>query len=279
VHPTSVIASAKDVRAARKAHGNAVKRLRKAQSVNEECLRDYQEAESALTQAKPEQVEIVQRALSRRRAGYQRAMSELEIARASERACEQDVGNKQAGFAQDELLKFIRKRFIEGSYAKNPLNLASAMAGLPCWGGEPFLSVWYSYARCSKMECDQWPNFQFQVSEALAKIWKSYQRSSSTSPIEFFRQEIGALTKTTSSRIPKSLVHTIMHKKRIPNPVRSHLVEKWVDLQLAIERSFASPPDNRDRMPFVIGTNFAKTQSEPKTLVDRVIADAAGIDD
>ena len=270
VRPTSVVASRKDIRAARKAHIKPVERLYEAQSIRDACSKAYQEAEWALGQAKPDQIELVQHAISKRRADLQKAESELQIANASEKACEQELLDYQAGFAQDELLKFIKKRFIDGRYAKNPLNLANAMAGLPYWYDEPFLGVWYSYARCSKLESDQWPNFHFQVFEELEKIWKRYQRSCSTSPIEFFRQQIKALRKTTLSNSTK---------KRTPNPVRSHLVEKWVDLQLAIEKSSASPPVDQDRMPFVIGAHFARIQAEPKSFVDKIIANAPGIDD
>jgi len=266
VRPTSVIASGKDIRAERKAHIKPVERLHEAQSVRDDCSKACQEAEWALGQAKPDQIELVQRAISKRRADYQRAESELQIANATEKACEQRIFDCQAGFAQDELLKFIKKRFIEGSYARNPLNLANAMAGLPYHYDEPFLGVWYSYGRCSKLQSDQWPNFHFVVFEELERIWKRYQgSSSSTLPTEFFRQQIRALPKTA--------------KKRMTNLVRSHLVETWVDLQLAIEKSFASPPDDPDRMPFVIGTNFAKTKAEPKSFVDKIIANAPGIDD
>ena len=68
------------------------------------------------------------------------------------------------------------------------------------------------------------------------------------------------------------------HRKSVPNPVRAHLVDKWVDLQLAIEQSLLAPVESA-RMPFVIGTHFARIQMEPKTAVHRVIASARGIDD
>jgi hypothetical protein len=265
VRPTSVIASGKDIRAARKAHIKPVERLHELQSIREACSKACQEAEWALHQAKLDQIELVRRAISKRRADYERAESELQLANDLEKRCEEHIFDCQAGFAQEELLKFIKKRFIEGSYARNPLNLANAMAGLPYHYDEPFLGVWYSYARCSKLESDQWPNLHFQVFEELERIWKRYQgSSSSTLPTEFFRQQIRALPNTT---------------KKMTNLVRSHLVETWVDLQLAIEKSVASPPDDPNRMPFVIGTSFAKTKAEPKSFVDKIIADAPGIDD
>ena len=67
-------------------------------------------------------------------------------------------------------------------------------------------------------------------------------------------------------------------QKRLSNPLHTHLVEKWVDLQLALEQSLMSPVEP-DRMSFVIGSHFARIKMEPKTAVDRVIASARGVDD
>src|SRR5258707_14256329 len=109
-------------------------------------------------------------------------------------------------------------------------------------------------------------------------MWSLYQRKpSSISAVEFFRQQIRALRKTVRPKATKSR-ELSPDPKRVANPVRVHLVEKWVDLQLALELSLASPVEP-ERMPFVIGTHFARIQMEPKTAVDKIIASAQGIDD
>jgi hypothetical protein len=278
LHPTSATASRKEIRSIRRQRDKDIERRREAQAVHDRCVDAYREVEWAIGAAKPEQLEIVQRAFCKRRAEWQKAISELKDARAAENTREQQLVNVEAGFAQDELLKFIKKRFIEGRYAKNPLNLANAMAGLPSYSWGPFLGVWYSYGRYSKLKCKKWPLFPFQVFKTLEKIWNLYQRKPSPiSAVEFLRQQIRALRKTIRPKISES-AELSANQKRLVNPVRAHLVEKWVDLQLALEQSLISPVEP-ERMTFVIGTHFARIQMEPKTAVDRVIASARGIDD
>jgi hypothetical protein len=277
LHRTSATASAKDIRFTRKQNKKDIERRREAQAVRDRCVDACREVEWAMGAAKPEQIEIVQRTFLNRRAECQKALSELEAARIAESTREQELVNIQAGFAQDELLKFIKTRLIDGRHAKNPLNLANAMAGLPSYSWGPFLGVWYSYGQCSKLKCQKWPLFSFQVFKTIEKMWSLYQRKpSSISAVEFFRQQIRALRKTVRPKATKSC-ELSPDPKRVANPVRAQLVEKWVDLQLALELSLESPVEP-ERMPFVIGTHFAKIQMEPKTAVDKIIASAQGVD-
>ena len=80
-----------------------MERRREAQTVHDRCVDAYHEAEWAIGAAKPEQLEIVQRAFCKRRAEWQKAVSELEAARTAENTREQQLVNIEAGFAQDEL--------------------------------------------------------------------------------------------------------------------------------------------------------------------------------
>jgi hypothetical protein len=277
LHPTLASASAREIRLMRKEHNKEIRRRSEAQTFRERCVDACREVEWAMGEAKPEQIEIVQRTFSKRREQCQKALSELEAARVAESTRDEELADKQSGFAQDELLKFIKKRFIKGRHAKNPLNLANAMAGLPSYNWGPFLGVWYSFGQCSTLGCQQWPLFSFQVFKTIEQMWKRSQRASSVSPVELFRQQIRALPKTIRPRISESPERS-RDRKRVANPVRAHLVDKWVDLQLAIEQSLLAPVESA-RMPFVIGTHFARIQMEPKTAVHRVIASARGIDD
>lgn len=73
--------------------------------------------------------------------------------RDKERDLRNDLTAKEAAFAQTELAEFIAKE----KYARNPLQLANVMAGLP------HLTWEQSYTRCSKLKCTGWPNFQYSV--------------------------------------------------------------------------------------------------------------------
>ena len=64
----------------------------------------------------------------RRRAACQDAQDQAFAAESKERTVENELLDMEAAYAQDELLTFITK----AKYALHPLNLASAMAGLPC---------------------------------------------------------------------------------------------------------------------------------------------------
>lgn len=273
VRLTSTDASAEEIRKETKVLGKAIERLRESQSQHDKCADEFRQAEWAMSQTKPEQVEIVKAELSKRRAKCETAQSELDAARVAERALEQRVTDMEASFAQDELLKFIKKRFIDGEYARHPLNFANAIAGLPNATGFPFLGVWQSYARCSKLECRQWPHFQFRVFETIESIWKKCQVTS-TSPVELFRQQIRALPKTV---LVKAEPPEQGGSQRTENYLRTYLLDNSLYLKRAIERTLEADVEP-DRMPFVIFSNFGKILAEPRTAADSVLAAAERID-
>jgi hypothetical protein len=243
-----------------------VKCMHDAQAKRNKCVNDCREIEVAITQAKPDQIEFVQREFSKRRAAYQDAQSQSAAADAKERTLENELLDKEAAFAQDELLVFIKK----GKYALHPLNLANAMAGLPYAIDVPFLGVWQSHARSSKLECSGWPSYRYQVFETIESIWDRSKRSS-ISPIEFFQQEIKALPKTVQTRVPGETKF-----QRTENYVRAYLSENWWFLQRAIQRGL-QPNDDPRPMHFIISSNFDKLVNEPRTYADSAIVKAASI--
>jgi hypothetical protein len=170
----------------------------------------------------------------------------------------------EAGFAQGELLMFIDKRLIKGKYARNPENLANAMAGLPYTQGVHFMGAWQSYVRCSKLPCA--PHHRFQIFETVQSIWKK-SRKSKVRTVEFFHQEITALPKTAKIVDPTTKKES---EDRVENGVRSYLLNFWPIWSLAIEKSLESPVE-QDRVPFLICSNFTKVQSDPKTSVLMVL--------
>jgi len=110
-------------------------------------------AEMALGRASPEQKEAVKTQRSKFQADLQTAKDTYESARREQQAIEKKLDHMEAGFAQYQLLMFIDKRFINGNYARNPRNLADAMAGLPFTHDVHFMGVWQSYVRCSNLPC------------------------------------------------------------------------------------------------------------------------------
>ena len=275
--PGSDRATADEIRDQRRLYGETIGNMYDADEKERKCRDLVQEAESAVSQVSPEYREAVEKQLSKRKAEWEAAKKEVNSSRQAQQAQQEKLDRMEASYAQDELLMFIDKRFIKGRYARNPLNLANAMAGLPFSQGVPFLGVWQSYARCSKLPCTLWPHHRFMVFETIESLWKGSQKSG-FAVVEFFRQGIRALPKTVPLKTPQSLALGVEHAKS-ENLVRSYLVDNWKYLRLAIISSLESPPAEAERMPYIIGTNFAKIQRNPKTAVDLVLAAAEKIED
>jgi hypothetical protein len=259
-------ATAEQIREERQVNGGLIAAIYEASARQRDFENLVRQAEIAVGQASPEEKEAVEAHLSKRKADLQTANSTYEGASAAQQAHEKKLEQMEAGFAQDELLMFIGKRFINGRYARSPRNLADAMAGLPYTQGVHFMGTWQSYARCSKLYCP--PHHQSQLFETIQSIWKKLQKSK-LPPVEFFHQEITTLPRTvvldTVDPVTKKEVQS-----KSENLVRSSILEYWPIWSLAIEKSLASPVE-AERMPFVIFCNFKKVQSDPKTYVHLVL--------
>src|SRR5712692_3358182 len=188
------------------------------------------------------------------------------------RDAEAQLSDQEDGFAQNELLEFIHS----GKYAHNPLKLANAMAGIRChtWDGmRAYAGCWQSYARCSKLECAIWPNYQFQRFEIIESIWNRRYKYPQLVPVQLFQQEIVKLPKIIESQaMPLPYPTTEKERKeRLNGFIRSHLMENFSDLRLAIEATFKAKPDP-NRAPFVIVSEFQRNLARPTTAADRVLA-------
>ncbi|HKI00100.1 MAG TPA: hypothetical protein VJ999_13415 [Candidatus Sulfotelmatobacter sp.] len=275
--PISDSATAEEIREERRSYGDAISSMYEADARERRDSDLVREAESAASQVSPKDKEAVEVQLSQRKANWEAAKREINSTRVAQQSLQEKLDRMEAGYAQDELLMFIEKRFIKGKYARTPLNLANAMAGLPYSQGVPFMGVWQSYVRCSNLSCSVWPHHRFRVFETIESLWKGSQKSG-IAPVKFFQQGIRGLPRTVLLKTPESLAHGV-EQKRSENFLRSYLADNWKYLRLAIIRSLESPPVETERMPYIIGTNFARIQRDPKTAVDLVLAAAERIED
>ena len=264
---TNVTADASEIRKKRDSVGPAVRAMHDAQAKRNKRMEECREIETAWSQARPDQLDFVRREFPRRRAACQDAQDQAFAAESKERTVENELLDMEAAYAQDELLTFITK----AKYALHPLNLASAMAGLPCAIDVPFLGVWVSHARCSKLDCSEPYSFHYELFATIESIWER-SKSSSLPAFEFFQQEIKALPKTVVT------THPTMGTNRVDNYVRAKLRENWWYLQRAIERSLQAKDDPRP-MHFIIASDFDKIIAEPRTFADSAMAKAASIRD
>jgi hypothetical protein len=272
LRPTENAASTRGIRIKRRAVKDAVKRRSIALTECEKCIGGCREIEIAMDQAKPDQMEYVEREFSRRRVKCQDAQDQLHRLKTIESNLEDELADGEAAFAQEQLLEFIREK----KYALHPFNLANAMAGLPYARDVGFLGVWVSRERCAKIECGFWPNLDYQVFETIETIWND-ERISASSPVDFFRQRIAALPKTRKATIPQEKVSGNKKKKRVPNSVRQHLADNFFYLEQAIDKSLKSANKDSRPMPFIILSNFGEILAQPRTFADQVLAEGARI--
>jgi hypothetical protein len=263
---STVSAEAEEIREAREANGRLIAQIYAAQDRQRTCTDSITQAQMALGQASSDQAKALKAEISKRQADLDAANKEHRIACDKQEQFQKGIDQMEAGYAQDELLMFIYKRFIKGKYARNPRNLADAMAGLPFAYGVHFLGVWQSYARCSKLDCP--PHPRFQLFETVKSTWKK-SRKSKRPVLEFFHEQITALRKST--RIKK--IDPITGEEfegDAENWIRSNLLNYWPIWSLAIQKSLESSVEE-ERVPYLICANFTICQRDPKSTLYMVL--------
>ena len=269
--PTTVSAEAEEIREAREANGQLIARIHETQDGQRVCTDAVTQAQMALGHASADQREAVKAKVLKLQADLDEANKKHRNACEEQSEFQKRIDLMEAGFAQDELLRFIDKRFINGKYARNPRNLADAMAGLPWAYGIHFLGAWQSYARCSKIECP--PHFRFQLFETIQSIWKK-SRKLGVPPLELFPQEIAAMQKNVMVKKVDPITGEEFNDKEL-NMLRYTLENDWPIWRLAIRKSFEFQVEI-ERLPFLICANFTKVQQDPGTAVALLIGETDG---
>jgi hypothetical protein len=266
--PTMVSADAEEIREAREANKELIAIIYETQDRQRVCTDFLGQAQMALGQATPNQRDAVKAEISKRQADLGEANKKHRSACDDQARFQNEIDLMEAGFAQDELLKFIDKRFVKGKYARNPRNLADAIAGLPWAYGIHFLGAWQSYARCSKIDCP--PHPRFQLFETIQSIWNK-SRKSTLPLLEFFQHEISTLQKTKTVKKLDPITGEEFNDKEL-NWVRHTLENDWPIWKLAIRKSFEFQVEI-ERVPFLICANFTKVQQDPRTPVALVLGE------
>lgn len=209
-----------------------------------------------MNQTEPERPPTLQAELLKSWGESNKARNDLERARVNLKAIEEDLADKCASFSQSELLQYITSK----KYARDPLGLANAMAALPDISWEQ------SHARCSKLDYDQWPTFEYRLFVELRRVWNRRDSYPELSLVELFRQEIGKLPKKVMVDYPH-----LKQKIKQDNHLRAHLGERAMYLRLAIEE-INSTSTGTERVPFLILSAFRKQLAKPQTPQDSVLA-------
>jgi hypothetical protein len=261
VHPAPIASSAEEIRVLRRNRAVAVEKQRDAQSDYERCVAEAAKAEQAMNETQTSTQQPFFSNLLKRWKDRKQAQVSLDAAQSILKSIEQNVAEKEAGFCQSELVDFIESR----NYARTPLGLANAMAGLPDMAWET------SRERCSKIKVET--NFHYQVFLTVVAIWKHRDRYPALSKVELFRREVLRLPKTKLVRVSGLLAREKgTDRIKLPNNVRSYFVENWPYLKRAIEQT-EIVKSHPDRVPFLILAVFARNLERPRIPQDLVRAD------
>lgn len=266
--PSSKSATAEEIREQRKQNESAIERMYEDQQKQRSTLDLFTQTQMALGQASPSQLEAVKTRIAQRKGELEAASTAYDDSCRMQRDMSNKLEEIEAGYAQDELLMFIKTRFIEAKkkFARNPENLANAIAGLPLAPTVPFMGAWQSYVRCSKLECE--PHHRFQLFETIQSIWNK-SRKSAIPLLEFFHQEITALPKSITIKKTDPITGEEFTDKLL-NMVRHTLENDWPIWRLAIKKSFEFQVEI-ERVPFLVCANFTKVQRDPGTPVALVL--------
>lgn len=254
LQPSSLKTSGSSVRCTRRSFARAVKKRYQAQDKCGEPQRYYIEAQTAVTEARPEELGKVRRELLKRQSRLLAVRNQLRSAMEMEQRLQKELAEQEISFAQEQLLQILNERRC----ARNPLKLANAMAGLPS------LTARVSYARCSKIKYRGWPTIYFQTFQKIESIWNVRHRYRDLPLVDLYRQEIRKLPRT-------------FRRTRTENYLRTRLAGDFGHLKSAIEKSVAANVDS-DRMPFIITSNFEKNRDGPSTALTRTLAAIERID-
>jgi hypothetical protein len=249
LRPTSTPATAQQIRSLKKAQGEAVETLRAVQEKHDNFVRVSQLAEQAMNETNPKPPPNLQAALLTGWRDKNAARKELEACRARLTATETAVAEACATFSQVELLNFVTRK----KYARNPLVLANAMAGLPDMTWE------HSHARGSKIKYSQWPTHDYKVFMQIERIWKDHNSDPRVPLAQFFRQAV--------EKIPKTVMVTYEatgERVKQQNPVRIELGGNFRLLRLAIEDIQKELPLDSGKVPFRIFSGFRKNAAKPR---------------
>jgi hypothetical protein len=260
--PSTDSPTAEEIREQREQNKSAIEKMYEAQQKQRSCMDLLTKAQMALGQASLEQKDAVKARMAELKSMLEAATVAYDDACRIQRDVEKRLDEMEAGYAQEELLTFIDTRFIKPKkkYARNPENLANAIAGLPFCSTVPFMGAWQSYVRCSKLKCE--PHHRFQLFETIQSIWKK-SRKSGVPLLELFPQEIAAMQKNFTVRKIDPITAEEFEDKTL-NMVRYTLENDWPIWKLAIRKSFEFQVEI-ERVPFLICANFTKVQRDPGT--------------
>jgi hypothetical protein len=250
LRPTEEKATAADLRKNRGVLEGTLTRQRQTYERHRSLLERSQLADTAVTQALPEQREAVGLAAEKHRAELEEAKRILDKADGEVRFLEEKLRDQEAYYCRTELFNFIRSR----KYACNPRNLAFAMTGLP------YMGCCWSVSRCRSSKPNLIEVLNYRLFEFIRRTWERRESMDEQAAFKLF--------EAATRRLPKR------------DYLRTHLAGNWRALKRAIQYGLAEgrkPEVAFQRVPYLMASNFLRSLTS-KTAVEQVLAEQEQLD-
>jgi hypothetical protein len=209
--------------------------LASAQESCEQALSVEAMAEDSATR------ERIQSLKRRREVIREQAEGEFRASAKTCQALQVELEEKEAFFAQAQILKFIRSRRREF----NPQNLAMAMAGLP------FISAEVSCQRCRAFKSASRPSLAYEIFQSIAAVF--------VPPTPSLTDGLNKMKESVSIGGEKTPPHII------------EMSERWYFVRASIEAAYSQFPLPRGFLPYLIFAEYQRSLRSPSP-VDIVLA-------
>ncbi len=156
------------------------------------------------------------------------------------RGIEKEIKEKEAHFAQTELLRFV----LSERYAFSPQTFANAAAGLP------HMAWRTSMRRCSRVQCSAETSINHLIVEALKMILEGVSPTSAEEAASEIRRQVSKRNRFES--------------------VREYLAEDWPALEKAVLTVWNSSIQ-ADARPYEIASLFLEALKAPRRVVNPLL--------
>lgn len=241
--PSTKYAKSRELYRLRKRYGELVKESRAACEMMQKAEGSLLIGRSALQQSEgTDQQRSMEHECARRTATFAEAQRHSAVIEEQLQNYRNDIEDKEAGFAQAELLDFVEQR----RYAITPLNVANAIVGLP------YMAWRQSFKRCIKWPCEM----------ANGLLYRQFKLIDSA----FCRFKV-----ETKSPVERMRLFLQRKFKKNKDDAALQLKKNWYYLQKAIEQVHEEG-HAPEAVPFRVFSAFMKRQASA-TNPDRILAE------
>jgi hypothetical protein len=202
-------------------------------SAQESCAQALSVEASAEDNGTRERIQPIKR---RRAVICEQAEAKFQANAKTCRALQAELEEKEASFAQSQLLDFIQS----GRREFNPQNLAMAMAG------QPFISAEVSCQRCRAFRDASGPGVTYEVFQSIAAVF-----SSPTPPLNVGLSKLKALLPYSGDKTPAHILE---------------ILTNWYFIRSSIEAAYSQFPRPQGFLPYLIFAEYQRRLRSPSRI-------------